>query len=91
MINGVSNMSVPAGFAILLKSMGVDPEQLKTTLTAARDEIMNHVNELKENDKRIERKLDLLMQDKSFVETITTDDDVELQQKGFVGALDRES
>lgn len=37
---------VPGGFGILLKQMGFDPEQIKTSLTAARDEIMKRVDKL---------------------------------------------
>jgi len=42
------------GIGMMLKSFGVDPEQIKTSLITARDEIMSQVKELRDAQVRIE-------------------------------------
>jgi predicted nucleic acid-binding Zn-ribbon protein len=41
------------GMSMMLKSFGIDPEQIKASLTAARDEIMTQVKELRDAQKEI--------------------------------------
>jgi hypothetical protein len=46
------------GIEMLMKSFGVDPEQLKQSLINARDEIIKKQDEINERLTRIELKLD---------------------------------
>jgi hypothetical protein len=48
------------GMAMMLKSFGIDPEQIKGSLTTARDEIMSQVKALRDSQDRIEQKLLLI-------------------------------
>ena len=71
------------GVAMMLKSMGVDPEELKAqakqVLDSATDAVMVKVSELEATQKRIENKIDLLHTKLDLVLSLNkeTDDAVE--------------
>jgi hypothetical protein len=78
------------GIEMALKAMGLDPEKIKTEITQLLSStvigVMKEVNEIKSTEKRIECKLDLLLEDRGLrgLEQLNSEE----VENGYGGKLD---